>query len=425
MTAEIGVMNNNGIALAADSAVTIENYNREKIYNSANKLFMLSKYCPVAIMVYGNATINGIPWEIAIKEFRRNFKDKKHDHLIEYAKSFFDYLKNDFINRENLDKWFDRQCREACIYVKNQVEKAVKDKLDGGGEFSLEDMQSFIQTTVSKIVSFIINNKDLTFNEQIAKMMDEKHFAKCREVIVGIFNKTPLSEEAICELSTAMLVWYNKDIFIPQSGIVIAGYGQSEMLPSLIEYNVEGIIPDIVKHKQSSVYQITEGNSLIVPFAQKDAVWTFCKGIDPELESVIGNSIDVMLQERYPQKVVEIIKDMGGTFDEQILLNKLKELGSGCFKGIVDSVENHKNKNFIQPLVNTASMLPLEEMASMAETFVNLSSIRKRFTSQSETVGGPIDVCVISKGDGFIWMKRKHYFDPNFNQHFSQNYYKD
>jgi len=31
--------------------------------------------------------------------------------------------------------------------------------------------------------------------------------------------------------------------------------------------------------------------------------------------------------------------------------------------------------------------------------------------SRTETVAGPIDVAIISKGDGLIWIKRKHYFD--------------
>jgi len=41
-----------------------------------------------------------------------------------------------------------------------------------------------------------------------------------------------------------------------------------------------------------------------------------------------------------------------------------------------------------------------------------------------ETVGGPIDVAVISKVDGFIWIKRKHYFKIELNPQFSANYYK-
>ena len=52
----------------------------------------------------------------------------------------------------------------------------------------------------------------------------------------------------------------------------------------------------------------------------------------------------------------------------------------------------------------------------MAEALVNLTSLKRRVSMEEESVGGPIDVAVISKGDGFIWIKRKHYFDPSFNR---------
>ena len=59
--------------------------------------------------------------------------------------------------------------------------------------------------------------------------------------------------------------------------------------------------------------------------------------------------------------------------------------------------------------------LPKEELAEMAETLVNLTSFKRRVTPEAETVGGPIDVAVISKGDGLVWIKRKHYFVPELN----------
>lgn len=40
---------------------------------------------------------------------------------------------------------------------------------------------------------------------------------------------------------------------------------------------------------------------------------------------------------------------------------------------------------------------------------------------EDETVGGPVDVAVITKGDGFIWVERKHYFKPELNTHFFRN----
>ena len=34
-------------------------------------------------------------------------------------------------------------------------------------------------------------------------------------------------------------------------------------------------------------------------------------------------------------------------------------------------------------------------------------------------------MAVISRGDGFIWIKRKHYFQPELNQHFFANYFQE
>ena len=44
---------------------------------------------------------------------------------------------------------------------------------------------------------------------------------------------------------------------------------------------------------------------------------------------------------------------------------------------------------------------------------------------ETATVGGPTDVAMITKGDGFIWIKRKHYFDAALNHHFFANYFKE
>jgi hypothetical protein len=46
MTAQIAIMNKSSIALASDSAVTIDAPENRKTYNTINKLFTLSKYAP-------------------------------------------------------------------------------------------------------------------------------------------------------------------------------------------------------------------------------------------------------------------------------------------------------------------------------------------------------------------------------------------
>ncbi|MCF8362470.1 MAG: hypothetical protein K9G70_07585 [Prolixibacteraceae bacterium] len=77
MTAVVGILNKQGIAIAADSAVTVSGTNNRKVYNSANKIFTLSKYYPVSVSIYNNASFMGIPWEILIKEYRKQLDKKK------------------------------------------------------------------------------------------------------------------------------------------------------------------------------------------------------------------------------------------------------------------------------------------------------------------------------------------------------------
>jgi hypothetical protein len=60
----------------------------------------------------------------------------------------------------------------------------------------------------------------------------------------------------------------------------------------------------------------------------------------------------------------------------------------------------------------------------MAESLVNLTSFKRKVSMEVETVSEPIDVAVISAGDGFIWINRKHYFSPEQNHHFFANYYR-
>ena len=79
---------------------------------------------------------------------------------------------------------------------------------------------------------------------------------------------------------------------------------------------------------------------------------------------------------------------------------------------------------YTEPLLNTVVNLDKEDMANMAESFISLTSLVRRMQPGEETVGGPVDVAVISKGDGFVWINRKHYFKPELNTQFFYNYFK-
>ena len=97
---------------------------------------------------------------------------------------------------------------------------------------------------------------------------------------------------------------------------------------------------------------------------------------------------------------------------------------SGVLNKLHTNLKGERWKHFVSPVLSVVAALPKAELASMAESLVNLTSMKRHVSSVSETVGGPIDVALISKGDGLVWIKRKHYFDKDLNYHFFANYFR-
>lgn len=88
MTAIVGVLNKHAVAIAADSAITTTGLSRRKVFNRGNKIFTLSKFHPVGVMIYNNAALEGVPWDVIIKLYRRSLGDKSFPKLEDYKKRF-------------------------------------------------------------------------------------------------------------------------------------------------------------------------------------------------------------------------------------------------------------------------------------------------------------------------------------------------
>jgi hypothetical protein len=146
MTAEIAIMNKLAVALAADSAVSIETTAETKIYNS-NKLFMLSKYRPVGVMVYGSADLMGVPWETIIKTYRRDLRDNSFKTLEEYGINLLAYLdKNLFLFPPK------RQERDVYISVLSYFSELIVEEIDSAVEESTHKGLRVTETQIKRIL---------------------------------------------------------------------------------------------------------------------------------------------------------------------------------------------------------------------------------------------------------------------------------
>lgn len=145
---------------------------------------------------------------------------------------------------------------------------------------------------------------------------------------------------------------------------------------------------------------------------------TILDGIAPQIQSIYNDSLRQTFN-----SVIDLLSNIIET-KEPTLACQVKSLDKNQFIRLFDILcKQAQVEKYTKPFVNSVASLEKEDLADFAESLIKLTSLKRKVSPDQETVGGPVDVMVISKGDGIIWMKRKHYFDSNLNHNFFSNYY--
>jgi hypothetical protein len=204
--------------------------------------------------------------------------------------------------------------------------------------------------------------------------------------------------------------------------LVITGFGADEALPSLMHFSIDGVAADVLRYIQHDSHVLKPGmGASITPFAQDEMVVRFMDGVDPLYEKTTKSFISRILHQ-YPGEIIDSLDTL--TQDEKkVLKAKLADKAQKEFEDIERALINLKKDQFSDRIIKVVRMLPKSTLALMAESLVSLTSFKRRISLEAETVGEPIDVAVISKGDGLVWIKRKRYFPADLNQQFLTTYF--
>lgn len=428
MTAVVGILNKQAVAIAADSAVTIGGTNGKKIFNSANKVFTLSKYHPVGVMIYNSASFMSTPWETIIKIYRKQLGDKSFLTLSEYKDDFIEYLKlkNFFSNHDDQRLHLHSFASTVINSVITEVIKEHQSLVQNPTEENKIEVLNIISLRIEAYIAkfnttsdFCSDFIDYTLEECISFCDD-----KIAEVIHQLFtiNGYVISEELTNRIRELVHVYLKtKEAFTAFTGLIFTGFGEDEIYPSLLPVNISLAIGNRLRFyiDEEKVAQITnEANGIIAPFAQTDVISTILTGVDPTLDTTYLNNFEAAFT-KYNRELLTII---GGTNRKLTALITAIDVKKLVQEYAIKNQET-KQTNYIDPLMNAVSNLSKEDLAEMAESLIYLTYLKRRITFAEESVGGPVDVVIISKGDGFIWIKRKRYFKPELNQHFFGNYF--
>ncbi|MCA9484008.1 MAG: hypothetical protein KC553_09760 [Nitrospina sp.] len=410
MTAEVLIMNRSAIAIAADSAATVG----DRVYNTENKIFTLSKYNPVGIMIYQNSSFMGVPWATIIKDYRSYLGEKSFSTIKEYSKDFSNYLV-DTLNFSKIDKalFFFELIISGLEKLKTYIE-----------EVNPKDNNELSQYLASWI-SHAKKAKPIgNFNSDDVSKVFDQYMSLYEDAFKAVFEDFEFDKTAKSKiLSLIKLIVIRSNFSSFYTGVVIAGFGDIQLFPSCIDLKFIGILNDKLLFESGQEEKIDNSNrGFIGAYAQSDVVVLFLEGIDSaNVEPFLNVAINNLLKD-FSNKIISEIKNQHGKKKIQTLSESIIEESISKFD---ESFKRFRQKYNSSKIVNTVSVLPKEDLANMAEALVNLASLKKRVSAEKETVGGLADVALISKGDGFVWINRKHYFSLDLNPHFVRNYYRE
>lgn len=428
MTAEVALLNKHGVALAADSAITVTGPRGNKIYNAGNKLFALSKWHPVGVMVYGSAEYMGIPWETVIKLYREELGTKSFPHVADYFDDLMRFLEQtdglfgDLAQEEHVRHVAIRTYNDIKTQIRLSVEALIR--ADPSKTISAEDVANVVSGVIASAHAKV-SQKDLGFN------MDEKHEDEVRKRYLKaitdaktlVLEQLPVASSDEQLLVDAVVFAITREAYLPETpGVVVAGFGDEEHFPSVYTATVQGCVAGRLKREKTSMRAVNSANpGIVVPFAQTDAVQLFIEGIEP---SHARHSTKLVAQtlDRFMQAILASLEM--AEEDKAIARKEWGELAKNHWREFSEEAKDARNKSYVGPLVDVISVLPKDDLAAVAEALVNITTLRRKVSMDAETVGGPIDVAVISKGDGLVWIQRKHYFKPELNPHFFERYFR-
>jgi hypothetical protein len=410
MTSEIAVMNQRAIALAADSAVTLFDGGKIIVRNDQKKLFNLAEGLPVGVMFFGVADLMGHPWDVLIEHYRSRGAPKPLPNLGDYGECLFAHL-------ESLDAFFPRsRCKDEYKRLLASVHRFIfryayylqETGLTGPDEAILERAIAHIWKRYQTCPDGRPRQDLDCFPPGFAAVLERDYGDAITDMTGYAFSAFSLDLEARKRLKDIAIWCVIKDLFLEDvTGLVFGGYGTDEPYPAVTTYTVSAVVGGIIKRARME-QTIIDGDihAAISLYADSEATYAFLRGIDLDLEMRVYATFHTVSGELV-DKVVGSFGDIDPAQRESIRRAAQAEHVPQAVQTCYEAINAYQQKAYIDPVLAVAEISTRNDLAETARDLVALNIFRKRITAQDPTVGGAIDVAVISRDAGFAWWKRQ------------------
>ncbi len=424
MTSEVVLMNRQAVAMAADSAVTISGDRYLKTYQSVDKLFPLVEGQPVAVMIYNNAEIMSTPWETVISLYREQSRGRPLETVAAYAEDFMEFLSGnpDLFPADHQDTEFFKMV--AVVYT------VIAEEFDYQVEKFQQSNSGRVTDHVSAIFEYVVGQvhadyqrypddsprADLPcFPDGMGEQVRRRYGGEIDQLLDSLLGSLrneyaglQVNEATKSKLREIGGFAVTKDAFFEHyTGVVFAGFGSREKFPSMRSYLTSSVVLGILKRKRDRGADINaDSGPVFQPFAQDRMIRTFLTGMDQHLRMFIFSE-SLKLSMGLVTDVVGRTPNLSDAQRDKIFKDYSQNNLQHALHEFFKSIDNYQYAVHTRPILRAVNSLPKKELGETAASLIKLNSFQQKVMHSVETVGGPIDVAVITRNGGLEWSREK------------------
>ena len=243
--------------------------------------------------------LQGVPWEVVVKAFRRHLGNRPQANLDGYAQALFKFVESNrhILSADCLEKHFLTAALNQAYFMlasilvdkKYKGAKSEKDRTHAATQvYNKKKLEVTKAALLGNASSEDIERALAQFKKGVTDALEAQEFFKKHKKVLDIDE---VSETAIISL------FKRGTSLLDNTGIVVVGYGDEDYFPSAIVYRCYGVVLEKFLFTEESRKHINQDDvSHIMPLAQSDMVKTFVNGISPtaaqEIEKSFSKAID-------------------------------------------------------------------------------------------------------------------------------------
>lgn len=407
MTAEILVMNRSAVAFAAQGGLTAGYGPDPAPTRDSAKIFGLFDGAPVALMIYGRADLLGQPWQSLITHYSETSERPEAKTVQDYANHFMEFIDNNIWMFTEQDQRAHLEGLLAAIYSRVIDEAAELYAFAAEGAPNEFDALNQAIDAWHARYQHTAAGDDVPLLDRFQEWRDESFWERYRKEIEGVlesvFGDVRLSEKAVGKLwDIAFFAATRNRFYEGCTGLVFAGYGQEELMPSMCSYYISSVINFQLKRAVDWKKAITSQppQSAVVPFAQAEVTNRLMRGIDTGFERDLVRAVEQLVGE-VGVHLVNSAPGLQATAKRAVKQELFERLLPDALETFQSWLDNYVPERNISPLLRSLESVGSDDLLRTARALVELNALGRDLPAAGER----LDAAVVTRKEGFTWQR--------------------